>query len=100
VDLKRSQQAALELRRVLKRILLQRKKVDFEDALKLTGRSGGGAWGFSRPLGKIEVTVWIPLSQKQRDLYEAYLHGSEMASVMQKSIYPIGVINYLKTLSR
>jgi hypothetical protein len=39
LELERSQRAAHELRRVLKRILLQRKKTDFEAALRLTGRA-------------------------------------------------------------
>ena len=84
-----SELAASKLMRITRPILLQRKKIENKHTLKLTE--------------KLEMVVWIPLSQMQRQLYEKYLHENEaIESVLtgDRKNYPIEVINHLKTLCR
>ena len=78
--------SAVKLKKLLKPILLQRKKVDFEHVLQLPQ--------------KTEVVVWVPLSSKQRDMYRKYLGGRQLQKVLSQSTYPIEAVNYLKTLCR
>jgi superfamily II DNA/RNA helicase len=84
-----SELAANKLMHITRPILLQRKKIENKHILKLTE--------------KLEMVVWIPLSNKQRQLYEKYLHNNEaIESVLtgERKNYPIEVINHLKTLCR
>ena len=78
--------AANNLKKLLQPILLQRKKTDFEDVLKLPE--------------KLELAVWIPLSSRQRGLYSQYLEGRQLKKVLSQNSYPIEAVNYLKTLCR
>lgn len=67
-------------------ILLQRKKCEKSALLKLTD--------------KVEVVLWVPLSQKQRQVYCQYLGGREVTQALNRVGYPVEIINHLKTLCR
>ena len=44
--------------------------------------------------------MWVPLSTKQRHLYEEYLTNRDFLRAMARSTLPVECINYLKTLCR
>eukprot|EP01035_Chromulina_nebulosa_P018311 gene18311-23997_t len=71
---------------LIRPILLQRKKCENEELLKLPS--------------KFEVVIWIPLSTQQRNIYESYLKSRSVSMVLKKSTYPLEIINHLKTLCR
>jgi len=78
--------AAQQLLQVLQPILLQRKKCEKGDVLKLTEKN--------------EIVIWVPLSNKQRDIYQNYLHKREVINALERANYPVEIINHLKTLCR
>lgn len=78
--------AAQQLLQVLQPILLQRKKCEKGDILKLTEKN--------------EIVIWVPLSNKQRDIYQSYIHKREVINALERANYPVEIINHLKTLCR
>ena len=67
-------------------ILLQRKKCDNEDVLRLPS--------------KREVIVWTNLSPLQRSMYEDFIRSKVFNEALNRRNFPVEVINRLKTLSR
>jgi SNF2 family DNA or RNA helicase len=78
------------LMKAVKPVLLQRKKCEFQDVLRLKR--------------KTEVVVWVPLSTSQRKEYERYLRDRNVQLIVQRSLKqhktPVEVVNALKTISR
>ena len=72
--------------RTIQPILLQRKKCEHTETLKLKK--------------KVELVVWIPLSTTQRIVYEKYLRKRTVQDAMERKNFAVDVINDLKTISR
>jgi hypothetical protein len=72
--------------RTIQPILLQRKKCEHTETLKLKE--------------KVELVVWIPLSTTQRIVYEKYLRKRTVQDAMERKNFAVDVINDLKTISR
>lgn len=81
-----STEAVKLLMRLMKPILLQRKKSEHAKILKLQQ--------------KMEMTMWIPLSERQRDLYQNYLNSLDFHFTINRTGYPVEAVNYLKTVCR
>ena len=83
-----AQNASKQLARLTRPILLQRKKSDqgMEEVLNLPQ--------------KTELVVWTALSSTQRKIYEKYLQTREVELAVNRSQYPVEVINHLKTVCR
>ena len=83
-----AQSASKQLARLTRPILLQRKKSDqgMEEVLNLPQ--------------KTELVVWTALSSTQRKIYEKYLQTREVELAVNRSQYPVEVINHLKTVCR
>lgn len=81
-----SKRVADELLNKSRNVLLQRKKCDHEEVLRLPAKS--------------EVTVWVTLSQTQRRLYENFIRSKAFNEALNRKNFPVEVINRLKTLSR
>lgn len=77
---------AKKLMNLIQPILLQRKKCERQETLKLTTKE--------------EIVIWIPLSTKQRAMYEKYINDRDVLSALTRATYPVEIINHLKTLSR
>ena len=78
--------AAKHLMKCVRPILLQRKKCEHKEALKLTE--------------KVELVVWIPLASTQRKVYEKYLRKRTVQDAMDRTSFAVDVINDLKTICR
>ena len=81
-----SKRVAAELLKLFRPILLQRKKCDYEDVLKLPS--------------KIELIAWISLAPVQRSIYEDFLRSSLFKSAVNRIQFPVEIITRLKTISR
>jgi len=83
-----AQHASKQLAQLTRPILLQRKKSDsgMDAVLQLPQ--------------KTELVVWVALSSHQRRIYENYLQTREVEMAVNRSQYPVEVINHLKTVCR
>ena len=83
-----AQHASKQLAVLTRPILLQRKKSDsgMETVLHLPA--------------KTELVVWVAMSTTQRRIYEKYLQTREVELAVNRSQYPVEVINHLKTVCR
>ena len=81
-----SRTAAQHLMKTIRPILLQRKKCEHKETLKLKE--------------KTELVVWIPLASTQRKVYEKYLLKRNVKDAMERKNLAVDVINDLKTISR
>ena len=81
-----SRTAAQHLMKSIRPILLQRKKCEHKETLKLKE--------------KVELVVWIPLASTQRRVYEKYLLKRTVRDAMERKNLAVDVINDLKTISR
>ena len=81
-----SKTAAQHLMKTIRPILLQRKKCEHKETLKLKE--------------KTELVVWIPLASTQRKVYEKYLLKRTVKDAMARENFAVDVINDLKTISR
>lgn len=84
--IERSKVAAKNLMKTIQPILLQRKKCEHKETLKLKE--------------KVELVVWIPLSSTQRKVYEKYLLKRTVKDALDRKNFAVDVINDLKTISR
>ena len=84
--IERSKVAAKHLMKTIRPILLQRKKCEHKETLKLKE--------------KVELVVWIPLSSTQRKVYEKYLLKRTVKDALDRKNFAVDVINDLKTISR
>jgi hypothetical protein len=84
--IERSKVAAKHLMKTIQPVLLQRKKCEHKETLKLKE--------------KVELVVWIPLSSTQRKVYEKYLLKRTVKDALDRKNFAVDVINDLKTISR
>ena len=79
--IERSKVAAKHLMKTIQPILLQRKKCEHKETLKLKE--------------KVELVVWIPLSSTQRKVYEKYLLKRTVKDALDRKNFAVDVINDL-----
>lgn len=83
-----AEEAAMNLLKLTRPILLQRKKCELpsNELLQLPE--------------KVELVVWSPLATSQRELYEQFLDSRQFSIAVNRSTCPVEVINHLKTVCR